>query len=96
MTVLTVLAVIVGVLRPIPLMIHSLCKGIEIDPYFFMDNKHYQQSYQAVSHILVGTLGSLWYYGEPGAKEVLIALSVIEVICAILTIRSNHGQKTAT
>lgn len=86
MTVLIALAVLVAILRPIPLLVHGLCMGIRVDPYFFMDNKHYQQSYQAVAHILVGILGTLWYYKVVPAKEVFIVLTVIEIVCAVWTV----------
>lgn len=79
---LMILCTVLAVLRPLPLIIS------DGEPEGLFGNKHYQQSFQAIAHIVVGILGTLWYNGinVADARCLLIFLTIIEVCCATVTI----------
>lgn len=71
------LAVVLGLLRPVFV--------------FRTFNHHISQSYQAVAHILVGALFATWWLtGGPWALWTVVALSVVEVVCAVISFARKH------
>jgi Ca2+/Na+ antiporter len=56
-------------------------------------NKHLKQSYQAVAHILVGIWATLWFSGDVAAGQVLVIMTIVEVVCAIFTVVVNKERK---